>query len=53
MEHFHAHEDFESEIEGYLDFEEGIAEESRKKLELMSKRGYKVKKSMWNGLMAS
>jgi len=36
-----------------LDFEAQVLETNNREIELLNKRGYKIKKSIWNGLIAS
>ena len=36
-----------------LEFEAQILEANNKEAEMLNKKGYKIKKSIWNGLIAS
>ena len=36
-----------------LEFESRILEWNKREADLLNKRGYKIKKSIWNGLIAS
>jgi hypothetical protein len=36
-----------------FEFEAGILETNNREADLLIKKGYKIKKSVWNGLMAS
>ena len=41
------------EIAPDFDFEAMVLERNNREAEMLIKKGYKIKKSVWNGLMAS
>ena len=52
MKHLNPFLEFEEHAPDF-DFEAVVLEKNNREADLLIKKGYKIKKSVWNGLMAS